>query len=536
MEAEHTWEFTTATSDITPPTVIENEPTGTDVPVSTQIHVTFSEAMDQASAESAFSTSPVTFGSFGWNGNIMTYTPDSDLTFDIEYTVTIGTDAKDLADNNMEAKHTWDFTTEATSNNIIQNPGFESGTSPWRFYSSGTGTFSVAPPGFEGDNAAKLALYSDGANIQLYQMGVTLEPNTRYRFSFAGYSTTGHDVNVRLIKHVSPYTSYGLNFAANLGTNWQTFSTEFTTTGFTGTVNDGRLQFWLAPFAEAGDTYYIDNVRLEKVDIQDTTPPTVTGNEPTGTDVPVSTQIHVTFSEAMDQASAESAFSTSPVTFGSFGWNGNIMTYTPNSDLTPDTTYMVTIGTDAKDLADNNMEAEHTWEFTTATPDITPPTVIENEPTGTDVPVSTQIHVTFSEAMDQASAESAFSTSPVTFGSFGWNGNIMTYTPNSDLTPDTTYMVTIGTDAKDLADNNMEAEHTWEFTTATSDITPPTVIENEPTGTDVPVSTQIHVTFSEAMDQASAESAFSTSPVTFGSFGWNGNIMTYTPNSDLTPD
>ncbi|MCD4798616.1 MAG: Ig-like domain-containing protein, partial [Methanosarcinales archaeon] len=330
-------------ADTTPPTVTGNEPTGTDVPVSTQIHVTFSEAMDQASAESAFSTSPVTFGSFGWNGNIMTYTPNSDLTPDTTYMVTIGTDAKDLADNNMEAEHTWDFTTEATSSNIIQNPGFESGTSPWRFYTSGTGTFSVASPGFEGNNAAKLDLYSDGANIQFYQMGVTLEPNTRYRFSFAGYSTTGHDVNVRLIKHVSPYTNYGLNFAADLGTNWDTFTTEFTTTGFTGTVDDGRLQFWLAPFAEAGDTYYIDNVRLEKVDIQDTTPPTVTGNEPTGTDVPVSTQIHVTFSEAMDQASAESAFSTSPVTFGSFGWNGNIMTYTPNSDLTPDTTYMVTI-------------------------------------------------------------------------------------------------------------------------------------------------------------------------------------------------
>jgi len=453
------------TGDTTPPAIIYNTPTGTNVPVTTQIHATFSEAMDQASAELAFSTSPVTFGSFSWNGNIMTYTLDSDLTPDTTYTVTIGTDAKDLADNNMQIEHIWQFTTEVTSNNIIQNPGFESGTSSWLFHTSGTGTFSVASPGFEGNNAAKLALYSGSTNIQLYQTGVTLEPDTHYRLSFAGYSTTGHDVNMRLIKHVSPYTNYGLDFTADLGTNWQTFTTEFTTTGFIGTVNDGRLQFWLAPFVTSGDTYYIDNIRLEKVDIPDTTPPTIIVNEPTGTNVPVTTQIHATFSEAMDQASAESAFSTSPVTFGSCSWNGNVMTYTPDSDLTPNIIYMVTIGTGAKDLAENNMEAEHTWQFTTAVLDTTPPTVTVNEPIGTNVPVTTQIHATFSEAMDQASAELAFSTFPVTFGSFSWNGNIMTYTPYSDLTLNIIYMVTIGTSAKDLADNNMDAEHTWQFTT-----------------------------------------------------------------------
>ena len=30
-------------------------------------------------------------------------------------------------------------------------------------------------------------------------------------------------------------------------------------------MTDGRLQFWLVPFGKAGDIYYIDNVRLEKV-------------------------------------------------------------------------------------------------------------------------------------------------------------------------------------------------------------------------------------------------------------------------------
>jgi len=160
---------------------------------------------------------------------------------------------------------TYTISTPAPVLSSIKNPGFESGTTPWLFYTSGTGTFSTASPGYEGNNAARLAMSSGGSNIQLYQAGIALEPNTRYRLSFAAYSTTGHDVTVRLFKHVSPYTAYAPDFRANLGTSWQTFTTEFITSGFTNIVNDGRLQFKLAPFAASGDTYYIDDVRLEKV-------------------------------------------------------------------------------------------------------------------------------------------------------------------------------------------------------------------------------------------------------------------------------
>jgi len=149
--------------------------------------------------------------------------------------------------------------------NLINNSGFESGSVLWSFYTSGTGNFGTATPGYEGSNSARLNLSSGGANIQLHQMGITLESNTRYRLSFAGYSTTGNDLTVNLIKHGSPYTFYGLGYAPDLGKNWQTFTTEFNTSGFTGTVTDGRLMFQLGSFAAAGDIYYIDNVRLEKL-------------------------------------------------------------------------------------------------------------------------------------------------------------------------------------------------------------------------------------------------------------------------------
>ncbi len=82
---------------------------------------------------------------------------------------------------------------------------------------------------------------------------------------FAAKSTGGNDLTVELLKHVSPFTNYGLNKKFDLTSSWQEFSTEFTTSGFTNTVNDGRLKFWLAPFGKAGDVSYFDNVSLEKI-------------------------------------------------------------------------------------------------------------------------------------------------------------------------------------------------------------------------------------------------------------------------------
>ena len=152
-----------------------------------------------------------------------------------------------------------------TSINLIKNPGFESGKTSWTFYTNGVGTFNVGPPAYTGNNSARLAFSTVGTNMQLYQQGVALEPNTRYQLSFAAYSNTGHDIRVRLLKQVTPYTPYGLDYTANLGTSWAVFTTQFTTSGFASNVTDGRLQFWLIPFAKAGDIYYIDNVRLEKV-------------------------------------------------------------------------------------------------------------------------------------------------------------------------------------------------------------------------------------------------------------------------------
>ena len=153
----------------------------------------------------------------------------------------------------------------ASSTNLIINPGFESGKTPWMAYPATSLLFSTVSPGNEGTYSAKLAFSSVPLGTQLYQPNIkTLEPNTRYRLSFAAYSTTGHDVSVKLKKTLSPYTSYGLDSVIDLGTTWKEYSVEFNTT-ITSSVNDGCLQFYLYPFAVQTDIYYIDNVVLEKI-------------------------------------------------------------------------------------------------------------------------------------------------------------------------------------------------------------------------------------------------------------------------------
>ena len=115
--------------------------------------------------------------------------------------------------------------------------------------------------------------------------------------------------------------------------------------------------------------FYLQTVEPE----EDTTPPTIIAHSPIGDNVSIDTKIRVTFSEAMNQTSVQNAFTISPIVSGSFSWNNNTMFFTPDSNLSYNTTYTVTIGTGAEDLAGNNLEAEYSWVFTTGSKYNSPP-------------------------------------------------------------------------------------------------------------------------------------------------------------------
>ena len=150
-----------------------------------------------------------------------------------------------------------------SSNNVLQNAGFESGTNGWNFSTNGTGSFTAAGPGDGSAKAAVVAIYTKGTNIQLYQHGITLEPHTTYQLNFSAYSNTGHDFRVSIFKHGAPYTYYGLSpRVVNLANNWRSYTYNFTTKNFNNLVNDARLMLWFADDAAPGDRFRIDDVEL----------------------------------------------------------------------------------------------------------------------------------------------------------------------------------------------------------------------------------------------------------------------------------
>jgi len=189
--------------------------------------------------------------------------------------------------------------------------------------------------------------------------------------------------------------------------------------------------------------------------------------------------------------------------------NGNDVAITPVSaaatgateatmDLTgvtlPEDAYQVTLvgtgGTPITNVLGNVLDGEFTGTFpsgdgpeggdfvATFSVDADPPTVLSTSPSdgAANVAVSADVEMTFSEPMDHASAEAAFSISGGVTGTFSWVGNTMTFHPTPSLDDDTAYTVTISTDAQDWLGRAMAAPYVFAFTTA----------DAYPTGTPLP--------------------------------------------------
>ncbi len=172
--------------------------------------------------------------------------------------------------------------------NVLSNGGFEAGTTNWTFFTSGSGRLDGGSPAAECNSAAHVTLTKVSNNMQLYQSGFLLKANTRYRLSFSAFSSSGNDIRVYVQRHGSPYSLFGLDQQFNLTTQWQNFSTEFTSTGFNGTSTDTRLRFWPVRYAANNDVYHFDNVVLEE--IGSSGPPAATATPPTpGPTAPPST-------------------------------------------------------------------------------------------------------------------------------------------------------------------------------------------------------------------------------------------------------
>lgn len=97
--------------------------------------------------------------------------------------------------------------------------------------------------------------------------------------------------------------------------------------------------------------------------------PTVTATVPLdgAVDASRNAAIVLTFSLPMDEAATESAWSAEPVIACGFSWNAGrtVLTCLPASNLAPDTSFTVTLGTGARSVAGVPLAAPFSFAFTT---------------------------------------------------------------------------------------------------------------------------------------------------------------------------
>ena len=190
-------------------------------------------------------------------------------------------------------------------------------------------------------------------------------------------------------------------------------------------------------------------------------------------------------------------------------------TLTPDSELTHDTTYTVTITTDVENLNGISLQSDFIWSFTTGSPpDVTAPAVNSTDPSNSaiSIPINTTVSAIFSEDIDPSTIDvTTFTVNNGVSGvvSYDVGTKTATITPSANLAYSTTYTATLTIGITDLALNPLQTPYSWSFTTgAAPDTTPPTVDSTSPADneTDVPLDSFISVIFSEDMDPATIDS------------------------------
>jgi hypothetical protein len=282
------------------------------------------------------------------------------------------------------------------------------------------------------------------------------------------------------------------------------------------------------------------------------TAPTVTSTSPTsGSTVAVSATVSIVFSKAMNPSSvtvvAQQGTNANDLwNLGTGTWSNGNATLTfasPPVPLSYGQSYALSIdGNDAEGTALATAYASFTVEAQ--------PAVTAVSPSGTSVPVVSPVSLQFNVPMDHTSTENAFSlvtgTTPVAC-LFSWSADstIVNCAPSASLTGQVEYTVSLASTAMSaLGDPIGPGVLPANFTTATHDTTPPTVVGRLATGDvgtvggigNITTTSPVTIVFSKAVNQAIAQAAFQLSPGgSAGTFSWDvtGAQMTFQPTAAL---
>jgi uncharacterized protein YpmS len=395
--------------------------------------------MDKSSVVTAFSIAPTTPGNFAWEGNTSIYTPDAPLSKDTLYTVTISTDAKDMAGNKLTTQYTFKFKTTKTGD-----------TTPPK-------VMTTEPENDAKDVPTTVTIsitFSEPMDKPATNSAFTINPSAPGNYN---WSATGEILNYDPTDFLQTSTKYTIvintnacDLAGNKLQNEYTFS--FTTAKITD----------ITP-PEIMSTYPVDG--------QPNVPPSIPG-------------IVISFSEPMNKESVESNYNIVPALEKDpiHKWTATDDEFTIELINTPfetglkeNTKYTVVITADITDLAGNYMKEAYTFSFTTGVGTL--PAVISTYPEdgAIDVSVNTKIIIRFSKPMDLATVKKAFSIEPSVKGTFTQSpdGCNVTFKPSVSLKKGTHYTVTISKDAKDKSGNRLAYKKVFSFRTEGKSEHPP---------------------------------------------------------------
>ncbi len=150
--------------------------------------------------------------------------------------------------------------------NVLQNPGFEAGTSNWSLSTQSGATANwvlyTADPYEETQSAQINVTNATGTDwhIQFLQGGHSIENGKSYKVSFAARATGATKMGILVQLHSSPWTVYG-DQTFDITPYWEVYEMTFTADE---TVN-GNIK--VSPlYGEQAGTFYIDKVKFVELD------------------------------------------------------------------------------------------------------------------------------------------------------------------------------------------------------------------------------------------------------------------------------
>ncbi|MCL4505907.1 MAG: Ig-like domain-containing protein, partial [Chloroflexi bacterium] len=232
----------------------------------------------------------------------------------------------------------------------------------------------------------------------------------------------------------------------------------------------------------------------------------------------------LTFDQPMDQKSVEQAVQIQPPVNGAFEWShDNVVSFLPDSGWDRARRYTVYLKTTAKSSKGLPLASPQSFNVSTIGYLDVAQTIPANDTQ--DVAADAHITVLFNRPVvpltaigQQSSLPNPVKFSPPIDGQGEWlNTSIFLFRPSKPLAAGVAYKGVVAAGLKDTTGALLQNEYDWTFSVAAPTIK---ALSPEDTTVDVGLRRPISITFSQKMDHASAQGAFSIAPAVKGTFRW----------------